>query len=82
MAINYHRVMSDDECYAEGWEAFEKGVRKDENPYAEGTLSFEIWLDGWEGASDKHRGYGEPDGDDDAYNDPRRGQARELNRKL
>ena len=64
--------------YDDGYAAYCDGACEDECPYAPKSSAGEYWLDGWKAALEEIG----PEPSDDAYNDPRHGQAADLNRRI
>ena len=62
--------------FDEGELAFQDGENRDECPYPWESSAAANWLAGWDAADYENARMS----NDDAYNDPRHGQARELNR--
>ena len=61
----------------EGADAFRDDLDKDRCPYGWGSPEAAYWCSGWEAAEWENFRIS-----DDAYNDPRTGQADELNRRI
>ena len=61
----------------EGADAFRDRLDKERCPYSWGGPEAAYWTAGWEAAQWEDARIS----DDDAYNDPRHGQAEELNRR-
>lgn len=64
------------ECFDEGEEAFHDGIERDDCPYPDESSEAANWCAGWDSAEHENN----ENAKDDAYNDPRRGQAYDLNR--
>lgn len=74
--------MTDDICYTQGREAYLDGKSEDQNPYQRATICAAEWERGWDYEFEQHRYEVESAARDLVLDDPRRGQAKDLNRKI
>ena len=64
----------------EGDRAYQDGLGIDECPYAKASDHWQYWCDGWREACDADAPIREREERDRQLDDPRRGQAKDLNR--
>jgi hypothetical protein len=76
-----HRVY-DDVAEAQGFADYEYGASETDNPYKHGTLCHMAWADGWDRGYEHYYRERQMDERDKELDDPRRGQARDINRRI
>ena len=74
--------MPDDFAYQQGREAYLDGKSEDQNPYQRGTNCADEWERGWDAEFENYRYEVESAARDLVLDDPRRNQAKHLNRKI
>lgn len=75
-------MIHDPIAYAQGQAAFLDGYGEETNEYQHGTQLHEDWLAGWDHEYQLHAGEVAQDAFDRVLDDPRRGQARDINRRM
>jgi ribosome modulation factor len=70
----------DDIAYDAGRQAYLDGQHDDVNPYQFGTQLYDDWEHGWDSAFQAEWRGLQMDAQDRVLDDPRRGQARDINR--
>lgn len=69
-----------DKAEQEGYDAYLEGAWEVDNPHTRGSLLGKAWLQGWERACDEYAHEAERDAYDAVIDDPRHGQAKDINR--